>query len=1216
MSIQIQDLWQALQSAMSQDGGLAVYRYYGFEPSSQAQPFNPFREERTSSFFITKKFGKYIFKDFGDDSIKGDCFKFVKLYQNVDSKQAFRILCHIYNLAEIDESILSYIPKNKKQAKNTHKQEVETTEKILQNITFKPFSAEELAFWQQKGNISKEALEANHVKSVLSFSLKIGQETKHFTNLRFVFAYEIVPQQCYKLYMPKKEYRVYAQSKTVFLPNLQPARQVFGQNYSYHFGLNTLDFSKEIILCGGEPDCLALKSLGYNAFTLGSEVAKIPDFIWQKIIEKQPKPNLKILYDTDFTGMTNGQKLAKTYHFTQLILPKLFQQTQKQQPKPVLNDLCDYLQTYGHDADLQITLSKNIFQKQDLKLDQVPTLYINRYLSEKTDLLLNFIQKQEHVLIEGDAGIGKTFTILTEIAPKLTQPVLFVVPFAIQVQQIAQEYKDKVTDLVCFDNHEDSLHKSIGKINVCTYDKIQNIFQPDMHVFIDECHLLTSEYGYRTQAINAVNKVITQAQKVCMLSATPDYSFCQDKDFQLIRCKRHYSPAIQLNVCHINENKKETLLKILLAKIQEHQLREQKRTLIIRLNHKSLARQLAQLLIDQNIFTKDEIDFVFSFKQKGKTTPTKEAIISKGTIPEQVKILFTTACFDCGINIQNTNIAEIISFETRYTDNCPDTLVQVIQRFRKLDKINILVCKPAKMQNRNPLPSLHSFRKKMQQDAQNRIQLLAYQQKIYLDKLKIQMIEFEKMPSYLKVNEDISANFKILTLNQEKQFIPNENYIRFAAKDFARKNMGTTEFLSLVQQALPNASCHIYNIELWQTQLTTENTIQHLKTIAQQEKKLKDQAIEQITQTFAQHTETMLNTIYHTYQDLHLKQKIAQCINPTQSHEAITIDQLLPASQTYNQADDLTVKFAKRYFMLKELLLPKDKIPTILQKFSSDAQFGLLVKTLSNHINLYVQKELSYELPLVMTDPRQIENTHFLNQLIDWIENDLTPQDFTQKRTQTYQRQIESEKYDLKLLQYQRRNYQATWQSLTTTRQKRALGRKMQTIGKKIRKCYSNIQKLEQKLEKSYTQAIEINQLSQQINALRIHTTDKKEVKTNMRLLQTLFELKTEKKKILQPNGTLKEQVLVKIGKKLTLTEFLQKIGLTFAESQEYLLHLQYKIKEDKQKALDRLAQPSVSKKEQKAKEQPLDMNIITAPIALNLIDSSLTDVAYPAFWD
>ncbi|MCS7027485.1 MAG: DEAD/DEAH box helicase family protein [Bacteroidia bacterium] len=1215
MSVQTQDLWQALQNAISQDGGLAVYRYYGFEPSTKPQPFNPFREERTSSFFITKKFGKYIFKDFGDDSIKGDCFKFVKLYQNTNNKQAFRILCQIYNLIETDESINKPTYAPKKQAKKTNIDK--TTEKELLNISFKPFADEELAFWQKKGLVSKEMLEANGVKSVQSFSLKIGQKVRHFTNLHFIFAYEIIPQKCYKLYMPKAKYRIYAPSKTIFLPNLQPARQVLGENYAYHFGLQTLDFSKEIILCGGEPDCLALKSLGYNAFTLGAESATIPDFVWQKILEKQPHPNIKVLYDTDFTGMTNGQKLAQTYHFQQIILPKLFQQNQKQQPKPTLNDLCDYLQTYGHDADLQLALAQNIFQKQDLHLTHVPTIHVEKYLSEKTDLLLNFIQQQPYTLIEGDAGIGKTFTLLTEVAPKLTQPVLFVVPFAIQVEQIAQEYKDKIEDLVCFNNHEDSLNKSFGKVNVCTYDKIQAVFQPDMHIFIDECHLLTSEYGYRTQAINAVSKVIAQAKSVCMISATPDYSFCQDKNFKLIRFKRKNNPHVQLNICHLSENKKEHLLKILLAKVQEHQLQTRNQTLIVRLNHKSLARQIAQLLIQQNILKPQEIDFVFSFKQKGKTTPSKEAIISQGTIPKNIKILFVTACFDCGINIQNTNIAEIISFEIHYTDNCPDTLVQLVQRFRQLNPIKVLVCKPAKSEHHKPLPSLYSLRKKMYQDAYNRINLLAYQQKVYLDKLKIQMLQFEKMPAYFKVNEDISANFKILTLDKEKQFIPNENYIRFAAKEFARKNIGTAEFIAQVQQALPNVSCQIYQIEQTEKDsLNSKSTTQQLKNLAQQEKLLKAKTIEQFTQTLAQQTDNLLNTLYHTYHDLNLKQKIAQQMNPSSKQEVIPLAQILPQAQTYDGADDLTIKLAKRYFILKELLLPKDKIPTILQQFPSDAQFSLLVKTLSNQINLYAQKELSYELPLIMSDMRQIENTQFLQQVIDWIENDLQTQDFSQKRTQTYQRQIEMEKYDLKLLQYQRRNYQAIYHYLTTTREKRALGRKMQTIAKKIRKTYLYIQELNKKLEKSHIKAIEINQLSKQLNALRAHPTDKVGLKTNLRLLQTLFEIETEKKKVLQPNGSLKEQILVKIGKKLTINSFLQKIGLTFAESQAYCIHLQYKLKEDKQKRLEHLAMQSVSKIDPKAKEIPINMNHYTQTFALKPINDSLTNMPYPIFWD
>ena len=93
MSNQFSNLKQELNLAIAQDGGLAVFRHYGFEPNKRAQKINPFREERTSSFFITEKFGKVIFKDFGDDAIKGDCRKFVQLYEQIDHQETFKILC-------------------------------------------------------------------------------------------------------------------------------------------------------------------------------------------------------------------------------------------------------------------------------------------------------------------------------------------------------------------------------------------------------------------------------------------------------------------------------------------------------------------------------------------------------------------------------------------------------------------------------------------------------------------------------------------------------------------------------------------------------------------------------------------------------------------------------------------------------------------------------------------------------------------------------------------------------------------------------------------------------------------------------------------------------------------------------------------------------------------------------------------------------------------
>ena len=367
--------------------------------------------------------------------------------------------------------------------------------------------------------------------------------------------------------MPKPTHRVYAPAKTVFLPSLSPAREKIHKDYQYSFGIDTLQVDQKAILCAGEPDCLALKSAGYSAFTLGDERSSIPAYVL-RLLKKQgvvfeKNSNHAVIYDTDYTGLNASHKLSKNFDIQRLILPKLSKQKSQKYPKPHQNDICDYLNQYGWDADLHLLLHQENFKNQDYCIRQSAVFEVDKYLSEKTEILAKAIQKYKRIQTDADAGIGKTFTMLTEIPRHVPQKILFVVPFAIQVEQIEQEYGEKIADMVCFHNAKTQktdpdeaafFGHPTGKINVCTYDRIKTVYDKleedspnNILVVVDESHLLTSEYAYRTRAIHDVLEVCNKSQKVVYLSATPDYSLCQFSGFKLIRFKRRKNPKIKNN---------------------------------------------------------------------------------------------------------------------------------------------------------------------------------------------------------------------------------------------------------------------------------------------------------------------------------------------------------------------------------------------------------------------------------------------------------------------------------------------------------------------------------------------------------------------------------------------------------------------------------------------------------------------------------------------
>ena len=231
---------------------------------------------------------------------------------------------------------------------------------------------------------------------------------------------------------------------------------------------------------------------------------------------------------------------------------------------------------------------------------------------------------------------------------------------------------------------------------------------------------------------------------------------------------------------------------------------------IVRLNNKTLAKVIAELLIKQGIYQKNEIDFVFSEKRLGKTTPSKESIVNQSLIPNHVKLLFVTACFDCGINIRNSEIDKIISFETRHTDNCKDTFKQIIARFRNLNEISVWVCKPARYRDFPELKSKHKLYQRLSKDAQNKLELLPYNNALYCQKIDNQVNDIDKFglntpktPRYIKSNQDISATHKLLIRDKNHgTYQVNYNYIRFTLKEYERKSINSTNFYTDILKEL------------------------------------------------------------------------------------------------------------------------------------------------------------------------------------------------------------------------------------------------------------------------------------------------------------------------------------------------------------------------------------------------------------------------------
>jgi hypothetical protein len=980
--------------------------------------------------------------------------------------------------------------------------------------------------------------------------------------------------------------------------------------------------------------------MGYNALTLGDERSSIPDFVWDTLKSRfqtqEPQKLLQaVLYDTDHTGVKSARKLGNTYQVPALLLPKLQKQLHPTQAKPLQNDVCDYLGLYGADSDFHLTLQQQIFENKDYRLSHIPVFPVKKYLSEKADFLTRFIQKNKRIQIDADAGVGKTYTMLVEIPKQLQKPVLFAVPFAIQVEQIEQEYQQRVDNLVCFTNQstqsltEDDWAylqgRPVGKVNVCTIDRLAVVYDRlvleygnEIVIIIDESHLLTSEYAYRTRAIQETLQVCRKATKTIYLSATPDYALCRFFGFKLIRFKRKINPKIEIQAIDYVGSAKKALLKCLTIPLTpeggtsltpDPSPKERGEVppsevrgfiTIVRLNNKTLAKVIANLLIAQGIYQPEEIDFVFSEKRHGVSTPTKDSIVNHALIPEKVRLLFVTACFDCGINILNTNIERIIHFETQHTDNCLDTFKQLIARFRKLDKVQITVCKPARYLELPDLKPKAQLYERLTRDAKNKLDLLPFNELPYQRSIQQQIqdaytfgFQSPKTPKYIKINHDISAVHKLIHWDKKTDiYTINYNYIRFMLKEYERKGMNSNHFYTYLQQELPN--CSLSGRFLLEADKDTANQVD-LQVLLNQEKEIKKNHIALVCKVMRQNTQPFFDAVHAAYRDTALKAKIKQHFAVSSLKEAPKLESMFsplsaeggtfplsfgesagvrlvsPSALNGLPSDEVITTLSHRYFQLIELHLPKERIPDLLEENAGDTAFSALMKALTNHIYLFVRQRAGDKFADLVQDRRKLEDVHWLELLTD-AARQWKPKTYSQKRSTELQernalllneiKQIDENATQLQLeIKFLKQRID-TGEHLRS--ELRELQRRESALLNKIVKKKEQLSIINEKLQESLVMGFEINTLSDKINRLRPHATDWQGARTNLRLLGSLYEIHTQKRAVLLKNEQgeeiYTERTIVEIGYRLSFSEVLGKLGLSPTEASEYLAGLQYQI--------------------------------------------------------
>ena len=264
--------------------------------------YSPFRNEKTPSFMIGYRGGGLTFIDFGDTSLKGNCFIFVKLLFNMSSlNDVLMMIDRDFDLGIVNSSTThnyERIVKDYEQPTATAK-----IEYFIQVKTRK-FTHEELAYWNGYYQ-DIDDLRANNVYSIDTVYLNKQKFPIKDSELRFGYLYE----GHWKIYRP------FADKKNKWMPNNVPITMMDGLNDIKDCDVAFINKSKKdyMVMKKIFPCCCAVQNEGMGCFS-EENVEYLKDNSERQILS----------FDSDETGVKNSQLITDKFDFEYCNVPKLY----------------------------------------------------------------------------------------------------------------------------------------------------------------------------------------------------------------------------------------------------------------------------------------------------------------------------------------------------------------------------------------------------------------------------------------------------------------------------------------------------------------------------------------------------------------------------------------------------------------------------------------------------------------------------------------------------------------------------------------------------------------------------------------------------------------------------------------------------------------------------------------------------------------------------
>lgn len=285
-------------------------KYLGGIPKKPIK--SPLRDEEHPSFslFYSKKYDTMLWKDFATGDT-GNCFKFVKLFLNLDSyidvynriADDFNLHAHFYirNGVQTGPSLIK---------KRVLKREVEMDqENRTIQIKRKPWAIQDKKFWHGKYGLTRKQLEYCGVFPISHYW--VGKVCFKGDKLAYAYIEKKDGNITYKIYQPRSKFNKWKNGNNASTWELWRQLPARGRN---------------LIICSSRKDAMVVKSLFPSTVVTACSLQAEGVYPKVQVVDELKKrfKNVYVLYDNDNAGVKFGTKLAKNFGLKYIEIPKTY----------------------------------------------------------------------------------------------------------------------------------------------------------------------------------------------------------------------------------------------------------------------------------------------------------------------------------------------------------------------------------------------------------------------------------------------------------------------------------------------------------------------------------------------------------------------------------------------------------------------------------------------------------------------------------------------------------------------------------------------------------------------------------------------------------------------------------------------------------------------------------------------------------------------------